>query len=355
MKIMGAQMTDSVLLDEADLALVTAMQSAPRAPWAQLARATGMSAATVARHWHELADSGRAWVTAAPGPSMLPSRCVAYVEVRCAPGQLMPVAHHLATDPHALTLEVTTGGTDVFLTAAATDLGQLSSYLLERVDVIPGITGTTTRILTGLYRTGADWRVDAPPAGPIPRPRLRLSHHPVATAPSAVDRTLLVQLGLDGRASWADLAAAAGVSQVTARRRTAHLIRTGAAALRTEVAAPAVGWPVVVHLMVEVPTNLLAETARAAARHPQVRMVATVAGRPSLIITAWLRRVEQVHEFERALLDKTPHLSVAQRLVALRPIKRMGRILDDQGRAVQAVPMDHWSDPLACGAATPSS
>ncbi|WP_460599851.1 AsnC family transcriptional regulator [Flexivirga lutea] len=351
---MGSEMIDSVLLGESDLALLTAMQCAPRAPWAQLGRATGLSAVTVARHWRALADTGRAWVTAAPGPSVLPSRCVAYVEVCCAPGQVAPVARHLAEDPHALTVEVTTGGTDLFITAAATDLGRLSSYLLQRVDLIPGVMGTTTRILTGLYRTGADWRLDAPPAGTALQSALRPSRDRAATEPSAVDRTLLVQLGLDGRASWAQLAAAAGVSQVTVRRRTAHLIRTGAAALRTEVAAPAAGWPVAVHLMVEVPTNLLAETARAAARHPQSRMVATVASRPSLIITAWLRRVEEVHEFERSLLDKVPQLTVSQRLVGLRTVKRMGRILDDQGRAVQAVPMDHWSDPLAYAAAPAS-
>lgn len=103
--------------------------------------------------------------------------------------------------------------------------------------------------------------------------------------------------------------------------------------------------------LAEVPINLLAETAHAAARHPQSRMVATVASRPSLIITAWLRRVEQLHEFERSLLDKVPQLTVSQRLVGLRTVKRMGRILDGQGRAVQAVPMDHWSDPLAYAAA----
>lgn len=274
-------------------------------------------------------------------------RCVAYLELRCAPGQVIPVAQQLAEDPHALTVEVTTGGVDLFVTAATADLTQLSAYLLQRVDVISGVIGTTTRILTGLYRTGADWRVDAPPTPTVRRQSGRRSPRPSATAPSAADRALLVQLGLDGRATWADLARTSGLSQVTVRRRTAHLIRTGAAALRTEVAAPAVGWPIAVHFMVEVPSSLLAEAARAAARHPQVRMVATVASRPSLIVTAWLRRVEQIHEFERALQEKIPQLIVVRRLVGLRTIKRMGRVLDEYGCAVKAVPMDHWSDPLA--------
>lgn len=41
-----------------------------------------------------------------------------------------------------------------------------------------------------------------------------------------------------------------------------------------------------------------------------------------------------------------PGLAVVDRLVTLRPVKRMGRLLDEDRRAVGAVPMDVWADPL---------
>ncbi|WP_329569238.1 hypothetical protein [Kitasatospora sp. NBC_01266] len=37
---------------------------------------------------------------------------------------------------------------------------------------------------------------------------------------------------------------------------------------------------------------------------------------------------------------------MAERRVSLRTVKRMGRILDADGRAVRAVPMDIWRDPV---------
>jgi hypothetical protein len=42
-----------------------------------------------------------------------------------------------------------------------------------------------------------------------------------------------------------------------------------------------------------------------------------------------------------------PNLTVVDRLITLRTVKRMGRLLDEDGRAIGAVPMDVWTDPLA--------
>jgi len=76
-------------------------------------------------------------------------------------------------------------------------------------------------------------------------------------------------------------------------------------------------------------------------------MSATVAGSPSLVVAVWLRRVDQIHEIERLLVEEIHEAAVTGRLIVLRTIKRMGRILDEHGHAVDAVPMDHWKDPLA--------
>ncbi|WP_186525916.1 Lrp/AsnC family transcriptional regulator [Leekyejoonella antrihumi] len=338
------------MLSESDLALVTALQVAPRASWAAVAQATGLSAATAARHWQHLVETGAAWVTASPGQAVWASRCVAYVEVSCTPGDTLEVAQTLAQDPNALTVEVTAGGADLFLTVAATDLAAMSRYLLQRIDTIPGITRTNSRIATGLYRDGSDWRLDALPVRrsvPTTLGRgvdLQGGVSPARRTP--IDRSLSLQLGLDGRATYADLAHRVGVSEVTARRRTAHLIRTGTLVLRTEVAAHRVGWPVSAILSIEVPVNLLSEAARTAARLRQMRLVATVAGSPSLISVAWLKQVAQIHDLEQRLVDTIPELRVTGRLTVLRTVKRMGRILDGHGHAVSAVPMDHWRDPL---------
>ena len=152
-------MIESDALTEADLAMVEALQLAPRASWATVARATNMSPVTAARRWQRLVERGAAWVTGAPGVPVWNSQCVAYVDITCVPGQTLAVAHTLAQDRHALSVEVTVGGADLFVTVAAADLHALSRYLLERIDLIPGITNTRTRISTRLYRDGSQWRL----------------------------------------------------------------------------------------------------------------------------------------------------------------------------------------------------
>ncbi len=351
-------MIDSDILSEDDLALITALQAEPRASWAAVSRVTGLSAATAARHWERLTSSGIAWVTASPGQVTWSAHCVAYVEVTCAAGATVDVAHTLVGDPHALTVEITAGSADLFLTVATTSLDSMSRYLLQRVDKIPGITHTNSRISTGLYHDGAHWRLDA-----LPRrrpassdPATQTAHHgdPLAHL-TDVDRELFVQLGLDGRATYAQLSHRLGISEATARRRTEHLVRTGAISLRAEVAASRVGWPVSAIMSMEVPVSVLGEAARTVARLRQTRLSATLAGRPSLIVVVWLKHIDQIHDLERRLVDAIPGMQVQNRLTVLQTVKRMGRILDADGHAIGVVPMSHWQDPLApCdGAAAP--
>ena len=336
-------MQDPFTPDEQDLALVEALQVSPRAPWSAVARTLGTSPATAARRWQRLADAGLAWVTGAPGVRAWDGQCLAYAAVSCEPGRKLDVAAVLTADPQALTVELTAGAADLLVTVAAADLAALSRYLLERLDRVPGVTGTHTRIATRLWTEGSAWRLGvlgSEEVATLPRP----AGAPVpAAATGAVDRTLLGALARDGRASYAELAVAAGVSPATARRRVERLIASGTVLLRTEVSAPLVGWPVAVVFSADAPAGQVGAMAAAVGRIRQVRLCATLAGAPSLIVIAWLRTVEEVHRFELALLEAVPGLVIVDRLVVLRSLKRMGRLLDDSGRAVGVVPLAPWA------------
>ncbi|MET7782244.1 AsnC family protein [Streptomyces mirabilis] len=54
------------LVDETDLALVHALQIAPRAPWTAVGQALGIDPMTAARRWARLTGTGCAWVTCYP-------------------------------------------------------------------------------------------------------------------------------------------------------------------------------------------------------------------------------------------------------------------------------------------------
>jgi DNA-binding Lrp family transcriptional regulator len=334
----------SAALDEDDLALVEALQRDPRAPWTEVAEVVGTNPVTASRRWERLRASGSAWVTGAPGPGTWDAQCLAYVDVSCEPHAKTRVAEEVAGDVHALSVDVTAGSSDLLVTVAATDLRTLGRYLLQRLDRVAGVTATRARIATRLYTEGSLWRL-----GVLPTVRPVQGPPPFArTAPlDGVDRDLLVALGADGRASYAALAEATGTSQPTVRRRVARLVSSGAVLLRTEVAAPLAGWPVSVVLWADAPAGRLDEVATQLGRLRQVRLCATLASTPSLVLVAWLSSLDEVHRFEQALVQGVPGVQVLDRLVVLRAVKRMGRLLDERGCATMSVPMDVWRDPVA--------
>lgn len=338
---------ESAAIGEDDLALLEAMQIAPRAPWFALAAAVGVGPATAANRWQRLLDSGAAWVTATPAMAEWATFCTAYVDITCAPTSKLSVAYELARDPHALSVDLTAGGSDLFVTVATPDLHTLGRYLLERLDQIPGIVSSRTRVATRLYTEGSSWRLGALSAArsaPLERWRTDLIE-PRASYVDVRDRSLLVSLGMDGRASYVTLGEAAGVSAATARRRTDGLLRSGAIRLRTELAASLAGWPVSVVLSAQAPVARLHEVARTLGHLRSVRLCATVAGNPSLVIVAWLHTVEDIHRFELSLAEELTDLEITDRRVVLRSLKRMGRLLDEDGHALSAVPMDLWREP----------
>jgi DNA-binding Lrp family transcriptional regulator len=343
-------MTRSVALDHEDLALVEALQRDPRAPWTEVADVVGTNAVTASRRWERLRSTGAAWITGAPGLGSHHARCSAYVDVTCLPSATTRVARELAGDAHILSLDITAGSSDLLLTVAAVDLRTLGRYLLERLDRVPGVTGTHARIATRLHAEGSLWRLGVLPpvdmAPGAPRPAAGPFPSSGALVLDDVDRVLMSALGADGRASYATLAEVAGTSQPTARRRVDRLVSSGAVLLRTEVAAPLAGWPVAVVLSADAPAGRLDDVAATLARLRQVRLCATLASTPSLIMVAWLSSLEEVHRFEQGLVQRVPDLRVLDRLVVLRAVKRMGHLLDEQGCAVDVVPMDVWRDPV---------
>ena len=332
-----------VVLDEDDLALVEALQRDPRAPWTEVAAVVGTNAVTASRRWERLRSTGAAWITGTPGPGSQHAQVLAYVDVTCLPSEKIRVAEQLAADAHALSVDITAGGRDLLMTVAAVDLPTLGRYLLERLDRVPGVTGTRARIATRLYAEGSTWRLGVlPSTGVIGGP-------PRAVRPAVldeVDRELMSALGEDGRASYATLAAATGISQPTARRRVERLLNAGAVLLRTEVAAPLAGLPVMVVLSADAPAGRLDDAAGRLGRLRQVRLSAILAGTPSLLVVAWLSSLEEVHRFEQELAHTVPDVVVVDRLIVLRAVKRMGHLLDLEGRADGTVPMDVWRDPV---------
>ncbi len=345
-------MSDSFRLSRADLRLVDALQVAPRASWATIGHVLGVSAVAAARRWAALVDDGQAWVTAAPGMAVHNAQCLAYVEITCPPEHRFTVAKNIARHGLAITVEIITGSADILVTVAAVDLTMMSHYLLHHLDKVDHVLSSRARIATRLYGEGSMWRLrvldsDAVLAlAAVRKQQLADDDQPPPAQPSAPVRTMLTQLAVDGRTSFVDLGEQAGLSTSTARRHIGRLLRTGVVILRTDVNARAVDWPVQVYLWAKAPADRLADTASALSRFRHARLTATVTASANLALCLWLRTAEEVHRLEVVIATQLPHVEIVDRLVVLRQVKRMGRLIDESGRAVGVVPINFWDDVL---------
>ena len=340
------------MINEDELALVHALQVQPRATWTDLAGVLGCTTVTAARRWERLHAEGIAWVAAVPGARC--SALTAFVRLRCAAGRRETVAAELAGDPEAVTIELTAGGYDLFVEVITPGLADFTRYLLDRVEQLPDVTEVSVDVATHVVTEASRWRLDAlaprltsalAEAG-ASRPRER----PPARGLTELDARLLTALGVDGRRPWDGLAQATGTSAATARRRVERLLATEEAALRCDIAAPLFGRPVTLSLRAQLPAPELAVTARSVTALPGVRFVATLAGPDNLLATFWLRSVEEVHRVEAELLVRHPAVRVTDRALALRAVKRMGRLLDAAGRSAGVVPLGPWAARDAAGA-----
>ncbi|WP_269676096.1 Lrp/AsnC family transcriptional regulator [Kitasatospora mediocidica] len=340
-----------VTVDELDLALVNAMQLRPRAPWSLLGQTLGISPVTAARRWRRLSEAGIAWVTAYGLPHPDDRGCIGYLDLDCAPGRLREIADELAEDPHVMSIEQLSQGCDLVVTAAFTDLAAVSRYIAERLGRLPGVDAVRVHLATAFYAEGIRWRLDS--LDPAQRVELHDDHPAGNGSPPAVraevraeDRELLIRLGVDGRLDQAELAAATGLSPSTLRRRLDRLAGSDAIRFRCEIAARDAGRPVLATFRADLPPDRLDEVGPQLARLPEVRLCVSVTGAHNLLLSVWLRSLADVQRLEAALARRFPDLRVAERRVSLRTVKRMGRILDADGRALRAVPMDIWRDPV---------
>ncbi|WP_435855891.1 Lrp/AsnC family transcriptional regulator [Streptomyces lydicus] len=157
-----------------------------------------------------------------------------------------------------------------------------------------------------------------------------------------MDRALLAQLVSDGRLGWAELAQRTGTSPATVRRRLRRLTDSEVLTFRCDVAAPLAGRVVSVSLLATAPARDVGAVHRTLAALPECRLVAAVTGSANLFATLWVSDIGDIQRRETALCARLPGLTVTDRIVGLRTVKRMGHLLDDDGRRTGVRPISPW-------------
>lgn len=191
-------------MDEIDRTLVALLGDDGRLSHRELAKAAGVTRATVAVRLRRLLDSGAFTVQGVVHPAVLGRGSVCYARIE-VDGAAAPVADAVADLPEVVYVSITTGR---FAVAAEirTGSGDAADAVLARLRGLPGVVRAETLAYREVIRDAV---------GPVGEATAQLD---------ATDIALLQALEQDGRASYVELAAEAGLSAAAARRRVLRLV-----------------------------------------------------------------------------------------------------------------------------------
>jgi DNA-binding Lrp family transcriptional regulator len=328
---------DSV--DELDLALINALQIAPRAAWHDVGGVLGVDPVTAARRWARLLNAGLAWVTCVAGPRADREFCAAFIDVRCDPGRVREVAAELAGHPEVRYLHQVAAEYELLLVVSVPAPGDVADYLARRLGQVDGVAAYRSHLRTAGYREPGSWRLHV--LTPAQRAALEAASRAAAARPDrrhphtdATDRRLFELLHEDGRMPVSRAAQLAGLSEPAARRRIGRLLANRLIRPRCEVAQSITGSPVTALLRLRVPSATLDPAARRLATLRETRMCCALTGPRNLLLMLWLAAVDELPGIEAEIAAGLPDVEVEDRAICLHTIRQMGRLLDRSGRSI---------------------
>jgi DNA-binding Lrp family transcriptional regulator len=140
------------------------------------------------------------------------------------------------------------------------------------------------------------------------------------------DEPLLAELGRDGRASHAALAAAIHWHESTIRRRIEELRRSGLLHFEVDVDSQCLGMNVSALLWLKVEPSRLDAVGQALAEHPEVPFAAATTGPANVVVTALFRDTQHLYEYLTGPLASLPGVSSVETAPIIRTLKRTGSV-----------------------------
>ncbi|WP_424466102.1 AsnC family transcriptional regulator [Pseudoclavibacter helvolus] len=327
-------------LSESDLALIDVMQEDPRAPWAQIGQAIGVSAPTARRRWGRLLDGDAAWVTTHAGWNS--GVVTAIVAVQCRPGTVENVIEAFVRHPRVVTIAEITGDHDLMLTVLVPDVHELRRFLRVGLTSHADVVRLRTMLVTRMFLDGSHWRSGFGVASRHVQSR-EGSTSPAAPLTPALATAISI-LERNGRAPSSELAEALGVSEAYARRFVRRAVRSGQIVQRIDVQLEQPRWPYSLVLWMVVPAGrLYAAAARISGRQSVRACAALAGGSANLYAIVWLSSLAEAPEVEMQIVQDSD-VRVVERSIMLHYSKRMGHVFDAEQRRTGHVP---WVDGMA--------
>lgn len=203
--------------DPADLKIFDALRDNGRMSGREIAERSGISEANVSRRLAKLVDDGALRVLGFVPPAMMGLHAQGLLLLRCK-GDPGPSAARLAQEPRVHWCGTAFGAFDIIVYFAVPTPGDVVSMVDRMLASDANLSSVMIAPVLEVWSPQESRR-----SGPVvPKSDLPASH-----AFDAVDRGMVRRLQRDGRASFADLADAAGISATSAADRFRRLQAAG--------------------------------------------------------------------------------------------------------------------------------
>ncbi|WP_231391513.1 Lrp/AsnC family transcriptional regulator [Nocardiopsis sp. CNS-639] len=318
----------NAVLDELDMDLVAALQSAPRAPVSALAEAVGSSASTVGRRLQRLQSERSVRVVGQVDWPLLSDAHPHHVWITTAPGHSRRVARRLAERPETQFTAVTSGGSDVYCVVHPFRRDRAADLLADGIPSVEGVAATRSDLVLRAVSRADSWRLDRldPARSRALDPYTDTGENGAAEEPrgplSAQEALVVRMLHRDARAGSGEVARALGVSQSTAYRLVQSVLERRMVRPRVEVEPALLGMGVEAVLALEVSPREIGGVADALGAHPSARYVSVVAGTSSVIHHAVFRDEAELADFLSADLGRLSGITGLRVSVVLDVLRR---------------------------------
>lgn len=313
-------------LDDTDLACLIALQAEPRASWRELGAAAGIAERTVARRIKRLLETDALRVVAETDPLAAGRGVVLHAWMRCRAGQVPEVAEELARLENCQLVVTLAGSADLMAELTLADEADMPELVTRILPSMAGVEHVDARLVLRSFRRAGQWRIQAQHAADAGAAPVS----PPAVLTEAEQR-IAARLKRDGRASLAELAEHAGVSEPTAQRLLQHLVERRALSFRVEVEPALVGFPVEAVVSVQVRPQAVNALAAHLAQDPNTRCLFGTSGPSQLFWHVLCRDSTQLWDVVTRRLGEMEGVLNSDVAVVMRAHKRCGIVRADVG------------------------
>jgi DNA-binding Lrp family transcriptional regulator len=320
---------ETITLDRLDRQLLHALRIDGRASFRHIAEILGSSEQTIARRYRTLREAGICRVhvlAAAHGPGL-----EWFVRMGMRPGSADRFAEALAQRPDVSWVTINSGGAEVVCLSRPASAQQRDTLLLDRLPRTNHVTSIVAhailRSFTGtLYERWSAYGDELDPdqqEALLPNP---LDPEAGARIGSG-DRELVAALREDGRASYAQLAAATGWSPNRVRRRLEALLHSGALFVDVDLALDLLGFPTVANVWMTVAPSDLDEVGSHVAELSATAYSAAVSGPSNLFASVVCRDTSELYAYLGHEIGAIDAVRATELSPVIRRVKQAGSIL----------------------------